>query len=310
MRILLALSLLCLALLQVTPLRITGAHALTVSPQFKLSVKGVIRDYRLFVPVQGKPLPLVLMLHGGTGTSANIEEYLNLTRVAARETFAVVYPQGIRRAWNDARTNKTLMSPNASTADDVAFLNELVDQLVRQGIADPKRIFISGLSNGGFMAMRMACEAPERFVAFAPIIASAPLTAGIDCRPARPLPVLLINGTDDSLVRFSGQAAANQGNYGAVELAAFWGERNGCNGFSDDALPDLDPADKSTITARRYSGCRTSGDVELLTVTGGGHQPPSRGQVRDYPLLARVLGVRNHDIDTAETIWAFFKRQR
>jgi polyhydroxybutyrate depolymerase len=290
-------------------LTVTSAQALPPSPQFKLSVAGVIRDYRLFVPVKGKPLPLVLMLHGGTGTSANIEEYLNFTAVAARENFAVVYPQGIGRAWNDARPNKKLMSPNASTADDVAFLNELVDHLVRQGVADPKRVFISGLSNGGFMAMRMACEAPDRFVAFAPMIASAPLSAAKDCRPKRPLPVLLINGTDDGLVKFSAQAAAAQGNFGAVELAAFWGERNGCKGYTETALPDLDPADKSTISARRYSGCPAKGEVELLTVSGGGHQPPSRGNVRDYPLLSRMLGVRNHDIDTAETVWAFFKRQ-
>jgi polyhydroxybutyrate depolymerase len=287
------------------------ATALPPSPQFKISIDGVVRDYRFFRPFGslGKPLPLIVMLHGGTGTSANIEEYLNLTAVAARENFAVVYPQGIGRAWNDARANKKLMSPNASTADDVTFLNGLVDQLVRQGFADSKRVFISGLSNGGFMAMRMACESPDRFVAFAPLIASAPLSAAKDCRPKRSLPVLLINGTDDGLVKFAAPAAASQGNFGAVELAAFWGERNGCTSFTDDVLPDVDPNDKSTITARRYKGCPANGEVELLTVRGGGHQPPSRGAVRDYPLLSRLLGVRNHDIDTAETIWAFFKRQ-
>jgi polyhydroxybutyrate depolymerase len=297
-----------LAVLAAAALLAPSAQALAPSPQFKISVAGVVRDYRMFRPTKDKPLPLVLMLHGGMGTSANIEEYLNFTAVAASENFVAVYPQGISRAWNDARTNKALMSPNASTADDVAFLNGLVDDLIAKGVADPKRVYISGLSNGGFMAMRMACEAPDRFVAFVAMIASAPLTAATTCRPKRPLPMLLINGTDDGLVKFSPQAAAAQGNFGAVELAAFWGERNGCKGFTDMMLPDLDPADKSTISARRYSGCPAKGDVELLTVNGGGHQPPSRGKVRDYPLLSRVLGVRNHDIDTAETVWAFFKR--
>jgi polyhydroxybutyrate depolymerase len=290
-------------------LQAATAQALAPSPQFKISVNGVVRDYRMFRPAADKPLPLVLMLHGGRGTSANIEEYLNLTAVAARENFVAAYPQGISRAWNDARTNKALMSPNASTADDVAFLNALVDDLIAKGVADPKRVYISGLSNGGFMAMRMACEAPERFAAFAQVIASAPLSARDTCRPSRPLPVLMINGTNDSLVKFSAQDAATQGNFGAVELAAFWGERNGCKAFSDEALPDLDPNDNSKITARRYTGCPAKGEVQLLTVNGGGHQPPSRGAVRDYPMLSRLLGQRNHDIDTAETIWAFFKRQ-
>ena len=152
----------------------TRAHALSPSPQFKLTVNGVVRDYRLFRPAKDTPRPLVIMLHGAMGASAQIEEYLNLTAVAARENFAVAYPQGVSRTWNDTRLLKDRKAYNASTADDVAFLNELVDQLVKQGVADPKRVFISGLSNGGFMAMRMACEAPERFAGFAPMIASAP----------------------------------------------------------------------------------------------------------------------------------------
>jgi polyhydroxybutyrate depolymerase len=202
------------------------------------------------------------------------------------------------------------MSPNASTADDVAFLNALVDNLIAKGIADPKRVYISGLSNGGFMAMRMACEAPERFAAFAQVIASAPLNARDTCRPARPLPMLMINGTDDTLVKFAATAAAAQGSFGANELAAFWATRNGCTTSADSALPDLDPQDKSSVTLRRYVGCKSGGEVEFLTVKGGGHQPPSQGSVRNYPLLRGILGVRNHDIDTAETFWAFFKRQK
>jgi polyhydroxybutyrate depolymerase len=286
------------------------ASALPPSPQAKISVDGVIRDYRMFRPpgTFGKALPLVVMLHGAMGTAVQIEEYVGLTAVAAREGFAVLYPQGIGRGWNDARAGKSRLAPNASSADDVKFLKTLTDELIAKGLVDPKRIYISGLSNGGFMAMRMACEAPERFAAFAPMMASAPLSAATDCRPKRPLPVLLINGTNDGLVKFAAPAAATQGNFGAVELAAFWGQRNGCKGFADEALPDLDPKDSSTVSARRYTGCPANGEVELFTVTGGGHQPPSRSNVRDYPLLSRMLGVRNHDIDTAETVWAFFKR--
>ncbi len=286
------------------------AHALPPSPQARITVDGVIRDYRLFRPpgTFGKALPTVFMLHGATGTAVQIEEYVGLTAVAAREGFAIVYPQGVGRGWNDARAGKSRLAPNASSADDVKFLNSLTDELIAKGLADPKRIYIAGLSNGGFMAMRIACEAPERFAAFAPIMASAPLSAATACRPKRPTPVLLINGTNDGLVKFSAKDAAGQGNFGAVELAAFWGQRNGCKGFADEAQPDLDPKDNSTVSARRYSGCPATGGVELFTVTGGGHQPPSRSEVRDYPMLSRMLGVRNHDIDTAETVWAFFKR--
>jgi polyhydroxybutyrate depolymerase len=303
MRLRLAVALIVIALAP-------EASAQAPSTSAKITVDGVVRDYGLFRPpgATGKPAPLVLMLHGAMGTAAQIEDYLGLSAVAERDGFAVAYPQGTGRGWNDARAGKARFAPNASTADDVKFLNALIDELIAKGIADPKRIYISGLSNGGFMAMRMACEAPERFAAFVAMIASAPLSAAITCRPKRPLPVLLINGTNDSLVKFTAKDAASQGNFGAEELAGFWGERNGCKSFTDEALPDLDPKDNSTISARRYTSCPAKGNVELLTVQGGGHQPPSRGKVRDYPMLSRLLGVRNHDIDTAETVWAFLNR--
>jgi polyhydroxybutyrate depolymerase len=274
----------------------------------KLTVNGLTRDYRLYQPRPGKPAPLVLMLHGATGTGTQIEEYIGLNRVAAREGFVVAYPNGILRGWHDGRADKHRLATMVSNADDVGFLNRLVDDLIAKGIADPKRVYLAGLSNGGFMAMRMACESSERYAAFASLVASAPLDAATTCRPTRPLPVLLINGTADTLVKFDAVTAARQGNFGANEVAAFWGARNGCASFADTALPDLDISDRSTVTRRLYSGCTAGGDTEFLTVQGGGHQAPSRGTVRDYPMLAGLLGVRNHDIDTAETIWSFFQR--
>jgi polyhydroxybutyrate depolymerase len=286
------------------------AQAVPASIPLKISVDGVTRDYRLFRPagISGKQAPVVIMLHGGLGTASNIEEYLGLSAVAAASGFVAVYPQGLSRAWNDARPNKALMSPNASKADDVAFLNRLTDDLIAKGIADSKRVYLAGLSNGGFMTMRMACEASSRFAAFATVIASAPVQIRETCRPARALPVLMIAGTGDKLVKFEASTAAAQGNLGAVNLADFWAGHNGCKGSTDSALPDLDPADNSAVVVRRYTDCQPQGDVEMITVRGGGHQPPSRGRVRDYPLLRGLLGVRNHDIDTATAFWDFFKQ--
>jgi polyhydroxybutyrate depolymerase len=280
------------------------------STQQSLNVAGAARDYRLFRPagVASKPAPVVIMLHGALGTSSQIEEWLGLSAVAARENFAVVYPQGVGRSWNDARAAKFRMLTNSSAADDVAFLDRLTDDLIAKGIADPKRVYIAGLSNGGFMTMRMACEKSGKYAAFASVIASAPLSISATCKPPRPLPMLMINGTADTLVKFDAKGAAEQGNFGAAELAKFWADRNGCGAATETALPDVDAGDKSTVTARRYSGCKANAGVELLTIRNGGHQPPARGNQRDYKLMAFMLGARNHDLDTAESFWAFFKQ--
>jgi polyhydroxybutyrate depolymerase len=279
-----------------------------------ITVNGVARSYILHMPEAGAaksgPLPVVFALHGAKGTASKIQSYLGLDRVADREGLVAVYPQGIDNTWNDGRTDSARASKRTQPGDDVAFLNALVDELVNQGVADSRRIYISGLSNGGFMSLRMACEGGAKFAAYAPVIASTPLGSKDQCSWPKPLAVVMVNGTADPLVRFDGGEGkfGLAGNFAPPALADYFAGVNGCKKKDTAPIADRDTTDNSTVSVTTWGGCVAGGAVSLYTVNGGGHQAPATSGGRDGWLADKFLGPRNHDIDTAEVIWAFFQK--
>lgn len=279
-----------------------------------ITIDGVARDYIIHVPqrVAGvkRPVPTVFVLHGAKGSAQKAQELLGFDDVANREGFVTVYPQGLSNTWNDGRDQGSRGANSASTADDVAFLMALASGLVRDGIADARRLYIAGQSNGGFMALTMACTGNSPFAAFVEVIASTPLGSEQSCRWQMPLPVLLINGSEDPLVRFDGSTGrfGLGGNFAPPALAAYFAKLNDCTSHNDRALADLDPRDQSTVIQTVWTGCKAGSAVELYTIKGGGHQAPAIRQGHDRWLVEKFLGPRNHDIDTAETAWGFFQR--
>lgn len=277
-------------------------------------VKGHVRTFMRYTPnavlVGGKRAAVVFALHGGKGTAERLQSYLALNAVADREGFIVVYPQGENGRWNDGRTAENGGGSGLSTADDPSFLNGLADALVAQGVADPKRLYIMGISNGGFMSLALACSGESRFAAFGGVIASLPRTASEGCRPQLPLRAVMINGTQDKLIRFDGSTGrfGIRGNLPPQEAAARLAELAGCAGSADAQLPDVDPADGTRVSKRVWSGCQPGSAVAFYMVTGGGHQPPATAKTASSRLLNAILGASSRDIDTAETVWDFFKR--
>ena len=120
----------------------------------------------------------------------------------------------------------------------------------------------------------------------------------------------MINGTSDSLVRYDGGAGrlGISGNAAPLEAAAFMAGLNGCASVTDFAMPAREPADPTSVTRRVWNGCKPGGGVEFYTVKGGGHQAPVIGAASSGVVLEMFLGTRSHQIDTAETMWDFFKR--
>jgi len=271
-----------------------------------INVSGVDRTYRLYVPAAVRtPGAVVIALHGNMGTAERLEKSMAWGKVAEREGFAVVYPQGIDNAWNDGRPAYRKLNKRARPGDDVPFLNALADKLIADKIAQPGRIYLMGVSNGGFMAMRMACEASAKFAGFAPVIASAPVEYETGCRWPDAFPILVMGGTADTFIQWQGNSAL--GILPLPKLAGLVAAANGCNAFVTDTLPDFVPDDGSTVTATSWRGCKTGGAVSLYAVMGGGHLPPAKEAERSSFLVRKMLGSQNHDIDAAETIWAFFK---
>lgn len=279
-----------------------------------IDVNGAKRSYTAQLPAK-RLVPLVVVLHGKTQRGADMITRTAWPQVAKREGLAVVFPDGLNNAWADARTKAgpALRGPPPGT-DDVAFIAKLVEKLVADGTADAKRVFVAGVSNGGAMAMTMACARAGLFAAAASVIMNLTDEAAVTCHPARPLPMLLVNGTADPLVPYEGGRGSSyfaaDGFWSTEETLAFWRRLNGCE--TDDTevtdLPDRAPADHSTVT-RISSRCPRGHDVVLYRVNHGGHRMPGFSPDARFPRVAAgLLGPQNGDIDGAETIWTFFSR--
>jgi polyhydroxybutyrate depolymerase len=253
------------------------------------------------------PTPLVVVLHGAFGTADQVRRMTSWERVARQGGFAVVFPDGIKRRWNDAR-RAAARKLNPSTADDLGFLRKLVVRLIQDGVADPARIYITGLSNGGHMTHRLICEAGELFAASAPVIANLAQTLEVAC-PSAPSPVMLINGTADTLTPYDGESSSADPKaaiLSAPATFAFFAKRNGCHGApTETAIPASGRSVGTSVT--RVSGAQCKHETQLLRINGGGHTTPEFERRGGGLIANRLFGAQNQDIDMAEEIWAFFK---
>jgi polyhydroxybutyrate depolymerase len=277
-----------------------------------IRVGGLDRDYYYHRPEAVRreaPMAVVFVLHGGAGRAKQFAGYLNFDTFVDPRNLLVVYPQGFERHWNDGRGDTTITTQQRGI-DDIAFLRAVLDALAERYPIDRRRVYVAGISNGGMMALRLACAAADTFAAVAAIAASMPDGLAPDCRPARPVPVLLINGTEDPLVPYHGGAVGfGRRDRGKVrstpDTISQWAGLNGCTAPSTiRVLPDGDPDDGSRITVERRLACRAGTEVTLYRVDGGGHTWPGRP-----PYLPRfIIGRTNRDIDATEHILDFFDR--
>lgn len=271
-----------------------------------VDVLGTPRSYRIHVPssAQGGPKPAVIVLHGMGGTSFQIEGYFGLDAIADREGFVAVYPQGLQGYWGDVRFPDQPDAAKRKSEQDVAFLNVLATELAKSGVADPKRIYLAGISNGGVMVSTMACLSPKKFAAFAVIVATTSVHARDMCHAAKPRPLLVMNGTTDPINFWDAERAEKIGYLGGDDFFSLWSQRNGCWGREESELANVDEMDNSRVVLVRPRTCPPGGETELYRVNGGGHHPPTLEQRPS----GMFRGQRNHDIEAAEVVWSFFKR--
>src|SRR5215472_8508426 len=249
---------------------------------------GVERGYEIFRSNSATgPRPTVILLHGGASTAAEMRRYTGFDVVAEAAGIVAVYPQGIANDWND---------PGAGS-----FLIDLADHLIARGIADRRRIYIAGLSNGGIKALQMACAHADRIAGIAVVAASLPV--GYDCRPARSLPMIFINGTADRHVPYDGDPASTVPVVESIELFA---RRAGCRTRHSRILPAPTPPDGTRAMLYDYGGCAPGSALESVVIEGGTHGWP--GARRDIA-PASIQSPASRAIDANAQIWRFFARQ-
>ena len=186
-----------------------------------LPAGGRERSYRLWRPVSvetGKRAPLVVVLHGGFGSAGQAEQSYGWDELADRHGFLVAYPDGVGRSWN---AGWCCGAARTQEVDDVAFVRELVAEVSATDGVDPRRVFAAGVSNGGMLAYRVACESPGLLAAIG-VVAG---TMVCDCLQPGPVSLLHIHGLEDRSVPFWGGAGLEAGNrrghcnYGVGSLA-------------------------------------------------------------------------------------------
>ncbi len=265
------------------------------------------RSYVLYVPRKLAEHPaLLVVLHSSqsNGERMRRDSGYRFDALADRDGFLVLYPDGFEGHWNDCR-RAAAYSARRLNIDDVGFLSQMIERLQRERGVDPARVFATGYSNGGQMALRLAAEAPDKVSGVAAVAANLPAADNDACLPAdRPMAALLMNGTRDPINPYAGGRVTlfglgDRGNVlSAEESALALARRNGQDGEPQvDKLTQPGPV----WTQRQRWTAEGRPQVELVTVFGGGHLLPQ-------PLYRppRLLGRVDPELDGPAEIWRFF----
>lgn len=277
--------------------------------------EGRKRTYLMVAPESKRPLPLVILLHGAKSNAANVLSRVTLPAISLKERFILLAPEAINGQWNNGYY---LVDERfrPSESDDMGFIRAIIKRLNDVNLIKSNRIYIAGISNGGFMALRMACEGSQSFTGLAMVNANMPKSLVDNCRSAI-TPLQFILSTDDKAVPWSGGDTALEIKtapiLSAMDTLEWWRKHNECKepALSED-LPDVDDKDGSTVTKISYQECAPKGEIEFYRINGGGHALPKlvSPELIDLESSTKKLpdGI-NHDIDLGEAIWSFFKRQ-
>src|SRR5208283_5330998 len=219
---------------------------------------------------------------------------------ADQEGFVVAYPNGSGRlktrllTWNSGNCCGYAMDQNV---DDVGFIRALIDELVKTRAIDPRRVYVTGMSNGGMMTYRLGCELSDKIAAIAPVAGALNVEA---CQPANPVSVIIFHGTADEHVLYNGgEPIKKVDRHARVDKSvsyavSFWVKHDGCS-----ETPQR--SEKGSVRTDIYGGGKGGAEVVLYTVNGGGHAWPG-GQ-------AYLLGTEpTREISATDLMWDFFVR--
>lgn len=275
-----------------------------------LSHEGRERAFGFYLPARQDAAtkhPLVLVLHGMTMTG-RLMAYVTAPDLLPRAKAAhaiLVYPTAINGSWNDRMGEGP---PDGEGADDTGFLVSLVDHFLRNFNADPDRVYVIGLSQGGQMALRLACDHADRLTAFAALLSSMSESVATESVRARPLSVFLLNGTRDPIVRWEGGPVGGSANPATPVLLpiersiAYWTNRNRVVTVpTTTAYPDLNPKDGSSVVRYDFQGAAA---VAFLKVEGGDHGVPITRSAFWVPATC------NRDADGIQLAWDFLLQFR
>lgn len=273
-------------------LRIPDAYRNSIQT-FVIEHDGIARKNLVYIPktIRARPA-LLLVFHGGGGTPEGMVgmDHGRLLELADQSGFAVVYPEGVGKAWNDFRRDP-LSEAHRTNRDDVGFIGVLIQTMAARHGIDSRRVYAAGISNGGFFSLRLACEASDRIAGAVIVTATLPEDGVKLCNPVRPVDLVFVNGTEDPLVPYEGGEVkvfgSRRGRILSTDASlAFFASRFGCNAPFSTALP-VRVADDTTRVIRHDWQCPGS-RLQLYEIKGGGHTWPGGVQYLGPGLVGRV----------------------
>jgi polyhydroxybutyrate depolymerase len=291
----------------------TACAAASPSPLEARSLKvgGVERTYAQVVPDACRRAnancALVFGFHGGglPGVSGKqFDKQTGLGSAAMERGFIAIMPDALDMNWNDGRPEVR------GKADDVGFVRAMIAAVKAEKLSvDPKRVFATGMSNGGHMSFRLACEMPDVFAAVAPVVASLGKVLSEQCKPKQPISILNIVGDADPLTPYNGgkiglknRASRGEGLSSDASMA-FWLKANGCNIVPVTTRIDNDPDDQTSVRVERYSECSDGKLIERYVVVNGGHLWPGE---TPKGIVAMISGRPTREFQGTNMILDFF----
>ena len=275
-----------------------------ITSKQSLIYDGITRTYLIHISAQyndSKSFPLVIALHGGGGNSKNMMEKTGFNNLADEKGFIVVYPDGTGRfknrllTWNAGYCCGYALENNV---DDVGFIRTLIEKLQNNFNIDPKRIYITGHSNGGMMTYRLGAELSDIFAAIAPVAGTIGgketenSSLYIIPEPTYPVSVISLHGLLDEHVPYNG-GNGNNSSGSRIDLSVnesifFWIEHNGCNTTSKRNI-----IYNGNIIFDNYLYGKNGSEVTLVTIVNGGH---------GWPVVDS-----NSELSATDLIWDFFE---
>jgi polyhydroxybutyrate depolymerase len=301
-----------------------------------ITVENVDRSYVVHLPKgydEKQHYPVVVLLHGENQQADDIERLTRFNELADKDSIIAVYPSAQHGRWNfgvaETPVQQYRRGPYGrrggwgyprypqpqpreqgerrrppQPADDMDFFNQMLDKLSTRFSVDIARIYFAGLSEGGFMTMKIGCGLTDRVAGIATVGAAMPKT--MVCVPSRPLPVIMIAGTSDPVVKYDG----GTGKHGRIptisaeDSAKAWAKNDRCT--EKPSHSKLDHAKGGLETKiDTYGSCQENAEVSLYSVKGGGNTWPGGEQYEPE----NTIGKTSQDFNANEVIWSFLVKR-
>lgn len=276
-----------------------------------IKVDGVQRSYVVKLPdgyQQGAEYPLIIGLHGSSSTWKKFNNGTTkhtLERQANLHQMVLILPQGKDNHWNDGRTQ----SLNGKQAyDDVKFISRLIDKAIKKYQVDDKKVFVTGMSNGGFMAIRLAQSLSIKIKAIAAVAAQMSVK-NKNLTMETSTSMMLINGTQDPIIPFNGgpvklfKFSKNRGSVlSSQQTVDYFLKANQCHNSPITQHQNKRKFDKTQIEIYTYDDCSDNTQVKFIKVIGGGHTWPGGKQYLPIGLIGRL----SREFNASQMIVNFF----